>query len=41
MYEDPADALRGFQLALFGGTPDETPEATAPERRGNRSSIRS
>jgi dipeptidyl aminopeptidase/acylaminoacyl peptidase len=28
MYEDQADTLRGYQRALFGGTPDETPEAT-------------
>lgn len=25
-YEDSADTLRGFQVALFGGTPDEKPE---------------
>ncbi len=29
MYEDQMDTLRGYQRALFGGTPDETPEATA------------
>jgi len=29
MYEDQADTLRGFQRALFGGTPDEMPAATA------------
>jgi dipeptidyl aminopeptidase/acylaminoacyl peptidase len=29
MYEDQADTLRGYQRALFGGTPDETPEVTA------------
>ncbi len=28
MYEDQAETLRGYQRALFGGTPDETPEAT-------------
>ncbi len=28
MYEDQADTLRGYQRALFGGTPDEVPEAT-------------
>ncbi|MCB9455265.1 MAG: S9 family peptidase [Anaerolineaceae bacterium] len=28
MYEDEAETLRGYQRALFGGTPDETPEAT-------------
>ena len=28
MYEDEADTLRGYQRALFGGSPDETPEAT-------------
>lgn len=28
MYEDEADSLRGYQRALFGGTPDEVPEAT-------------
>jgi dipeptidyl aminopeptidase/acylaminoacyl peptidase len=28
MYEDQADALRGYQRALFKGTPDEVPEAT-------------
>jgi dipeptidyl aminopeptidase/acylaminoacyl peptidase len=27
MYEDQAEALRGYQRALFGGTPDEKPEA--------------
>jgi len=27
MYEDQADTLRGYQRALFGGTPDEKPEA--------------
>jgi dipeptidyl aminopeptidase/acylaminoacyl peptidase len=29
MYEDQAETLRGYQRGLFGGTPDETPEATA------------
>jgi dipeptidyl aminopeptidase/acylaminoacyl peptidase len=28
MYEDQSDSLRGYQRALFGGTPDEVPEAT-------------
>lgn len=28
MYEDEADSLRGYQRALFGGAPDEVPEAT-------------
>lgn len=28
MYEDQAETLRGYQRALFGGTPDETPDAT-------------
>lgn len=28
MYEDQAETLRGYQRALFGGTPDETPEVT-------------
>jgi dienelactone hydrolase len=28
MYEDQAESLRGYQRALFGGTPDEVPEAT-------------
>jgi len=28
MYEDEADSLRGYQRALFGGSPEETPEAT-------------
>lgn len=28
MYEDQAETLRGYQRALFGGTPAETPEAT-------------
>ena len=28
MYEDEADTLRGYQRALFKGSPDETPEAT-------------
>ncbi len=27
MYEDQAETLRGYQRALFGGTPDEKPEA--------------
>lgn len=27
MYEDQAQTLRGYQRALFGGTPDELPEA--------------
>lgn len=26
MYEDSADTLRGYQVALFGGTPQEKPE---------------
>jgi len=26
MYEDSADTLRGFQVAIFGGTPEEKPE---------------
>jgi dipeptidyl aminopeptidase/acylaminoacyl peptidase len=29
MYEDQAETLRGYQRALFKGTPQETPEATA------------
>ncbi|MBN1583072.1 MAG: S9 family peptidase, partial [Anaerolineae bacterium] len=29
MYEDQAETLRGYQRGLFGGTPEETPEATA------------
>lgn len=29
MYEDEAETLRGYQRALFGGSPDETPEATS------------
>ena len=29
MYEDQADTLRGYQRALFKGSPEETPEATA------------
>jgi dipeptidyl aminopeptidase/acylaminoacyl peptidase len=28
LYEDEAETLRGYQRALFGGSPDETPEAT-------------
>ena len=28
MYEDEAEVLRGYQRALFGGAPDEVPEAT-------------
>ena len=28
LYEDQAETLRGYQRALFGGTPDEIPEAT-------------
>ena len=28
LYEDEADTLRGYQRALFRGTPDEVPEAT-------------
>jgi dienelactone hydrolase len=28
MYEDQAESLRGYQRALFGGMPDEVPEAT-------------
>jgi dipeptidyl aminopeptidase/acylaminoacyl peptidase len=27
MYEDEAESLRGYQRALFGGAPDEVPEA--------------
>jgi dipeptidyl aminopeptidase/acylaminoacyl peptidase len=27
LYEDTSDALRGYQRALFGGTPEEKPEA--------------
>ena len=27
MYEDQAGTLRGFQRSMFGGTPDEKPEA--------------
>ena len=27
MYEDQAETLRAYQRSLFGGTPDETPEA--------------
>jgi dipeptidyl aminopeptidase/acylaminoacyl peptidase len=26
MYEDSADSLKGYQVALFGGTPQEKPE---------------
>ena len=29
MYEDESEALRGYQRVLFGGTPEETPEAHA------------
>lgn len=29
MYEDEADTLRGYQRALFGGSPEEMPEAHA------------
>ncbi|MEM7111496.1 MAG: prolyl oligopeptidase family serine peptidase [Chloroflexota bacterium] len=29
MYEDQAETLRGYQRALFGGAPDEKPEAHA------------
>ena len=29
MYEDQAPNMRGYQRAIFKGTPDETPEATA------------
>lgn len=29
MYEDAADTLRGYQVALFGGTPQEKPEQYA------------
>lgn len=29
MYEDEADTLRGYQRALFKGSPDERPEAHA------------
>jgi len=28
LYEDESDTLRGYQRALFGGEPDEVPEAT-------------
>lgn len=28
LYEDEADTLRGYQRAIFGGSPDEVPEAT-------------
>ncbi len=28
MYEDQSESLRGYQRALFGGTPEEVPEAT-------------
>jgi dipeptidyl aminopeptidase/acylaminoacyl peptidase len=28
MYEDQAETLRAYQHALFGGSPDETPQAT-------------
>ncbi len=28
LYEDEAELLRGYQRALFGGAPDEVPEAT-------------
>jgi dipeptidyl aminopeptidase/acylaminoacyl peptidase len=28
LYEDEAETLRGYQRALFGGSPDETPDAT-------------
>ena len=28
LYEDEAESLRGYQRALFGGTPHEVPEAT-------------
>ena len=28
LYEDEADSLRGYQRALFGGSPEEVPEAT-------------
>jgi dipeptidyl aminopeptidase/acylaminoacyl peptidase len=28
MYEDEAETLRGYQRALFGGAPDEVPDAT-------------
>jgi dipeptidyl aminopeptidase/acylaminoacyl peptidase len=27
MYEDQAETLRGYQRSLFGGTPDEKPDA--------------
>jgi len=33
MYEDEAETLRGYQRSLFGGTPQEKPEATLPPRR--------
>lgn len=29
LYEDESDALRGYQRVLFGGTPEEKPEAHA------------
>ncbi len=29
MYEDESESLRGYQRVLFGGTPEETPEAHA------------
>jgi len=29
MYEDAADTLRGYQIALFGGSPEEKPEQYA------------
>lgn len=29
MYEDSADTLKGYQVALFGGTPEEKPEQYA------------
>ncbi len=29
MYEDAADTLKGYQVALFGGTPEEKPEQYA------------
>jgi dipeptidyl aminopeptidase/acylaminoacyl peptidase len=28
LYEDEADSMRGYQRAIFGGAPDEVPEAT-------------
>ena len=28
MYEDQSESLRGYQRALFGGAPEQVPEAT-------------